>query len=122
MRSELKDIIKRLRKDLDGPCGKELWDVLTGLRGPDWPSEKGGDESMKMYRLRRRRKFLAGEVIRGASFPGVGGARHRTDDHIILPPESRWDHYDKHMDRAARALGLTVTVDNDLDWEKEVAK
>lgn len=92
--------------------GQRLWDVLTALRGPDHPSEThqmGPMEASIAYSLRRKRKRFTTEVIRGLTFPGVGAARYRTDvKEVYLPTYNEWDHFDKHISKAAHSLGLTV--------------
>lgn len=89
------------------------WDVITCQRGPDFPSERpdmSGEEHRKAYAGRRERKFNTVEVVRKASFGGVVGgcARSRKDTKVLLPPSSCWDHFDRHVQRAAIVLGLKV--------------
>lgn len=94
---------------------KALWDILTALRGPDSPSERpdmSPSEASNAYRARRLRKFKTGEVIRGVSGLHAGEARYRVDTHVSLPPSDRWDHYDKHVWKAASALGLEIRTDD----------
>lgn len=98
-----------------GVAGGQLWDLMAGCtRGPDYPSERpdmSQEESRKAYAGRRERKHRIGEVLRFKAFCGKvgGGARYRTDiDYITLPPESEWDHYDRHAARAAQILGIEV--------------
>jgi len=94
--------------------GSQLWDILTALRGPDSPSERASmtsAESSAAYAGRRKRKRQTVEVIRGKALLGMvgGAARYRTDiNYVELPPTSEWDHFDKHVDRAAKALGIEV--------------
>jgi len=95
------------------PNADRAWDILTCLRGPDYPSERpdmSPEESGRAYSERRKRKYDTVEVIRSAAFFGVvgGSARHHADDKVKLPPSSRWDHFDKHVARAANVLGLPV--------------
>jgi len=110
-----------LRKDLDtiskllrGANGSALWDVLTAMRGPDFPSERPNmspREASAAYRGRRERKYRTGEVLRAVALPGACiGARTHFDTKVVLPPTDQWDHYDKHVARAARALGLGVEI------------
>lgn len=93
--------------------GAKLWDVMCALRGPDTPSERpdmGSKESSAAYAGRRKRKHSSTELIRERAFFGVigGCARHHDGDTITLPPSIQWDHFDKHMARAAEVLGLKV--------------
>lgn len=98
------------------PSSGKFWDLITCLRGPDSPSETPSmtsAESSAAYSGRRARKADTVEVIREKAFFGsVGGAaRHRDDrDYVLLPPREEWDHFDKHVDRAARAIGLEVRI------------
>ena len=102
---------------LTGPNGHSLWDLMTGLRGPDSPSETPSmpeEERDKAYRGRRERKRRTVEVIRGHAFGGIvgGSARYRKDiDFVSLPPRSTWDHFDRHVEKTARVLGLGVKVE-----------
>ena|SRR3990167_1461489 len=98
------------------PNAGPAWDLITCLRGPDFPSEKGNmspKEAQVAYRARRARKYRTVEVIRSVAFFGsVGGAaRHHSDEVVILPPRPEWDHFDRHVARAANVLGLTVMED-----------
>lgn len=94
-----------------------LWDLITGLRGPDTPSENpsmGGEEFGRTYQLRRERKAKTVEVIRWHAFKGrVGGsARLRSDrKYVIVPPKQKQDHFDRHVIRAAQVLGLEVRIE-----------
>lgn len=96
------------------PESGKLWDLMTCLRGPDSPSEKPNmtsSESSAAYRGRRQRKANTVEVIRYHAFGGVvgGAARSRSDrDWVELPPRNEWDHFDRHVERAAGILGLEV--------------
>lgn len=95
------------------PNSGRLWDILTCLRGPDSPSERldmSPKEASKAYTERRARKFDTVEVIREMAFFGAcsGQARHRAGDEVTLPPRKEWDHFDKHVSRAANAVGLRV--------------
>lgn len=98
------------------PSGSKLWDIITCLRGPDSPSEKPSmtsEESSTAYAGRRKRKRQTVEVIRGKALLGAvgGSARFRTDiNYVELPPTSEWDHFDKHVQRAANALGIEVKI------------
>lgn len=105
--------------------GDQLWDLMTGLRGPDSPSERGdmtSEEQARAYKGRRARKFKTVEVIRAKAFNGVigGSARSHHADHITLPPRGQWDHFDRHMERAARVLGLKVVVEEETNKGVEV--
>ena len=109
----LSEAIKEIRRYLkDSPDGQALWDILTALRGPDNPTERGGMSDAQwneQYRLRRARKRETVEVIRGKTFPNCGEARCREDiDYVTLPPKAEWDHFDKHVARAAHWLGLRI--------------
>lgn len=96
------------------PVSGRFWDLITCLRGPDSPSERPDmlpEVASRAYEARRRRKAETVEVIRGLAFGGVvgGSARSRTDrDYVELPPEDEWDHFDKHVQRAAQAIGIEV--------------
>lgn len=103
--------------------GQKLWDLMTGLRGPDAPSERpdlSSSENRVNYDLRRKRKFNSTEVIREHAFFGVvgGAARHHMSDEILLPPTNEYDHFLKHMERAARAIGLKVTNESNETTNK----
>ena len=98
------------------PSAGAAWDVLTCQRGPDAPSERpdmSSSEFSKAYAGRRERKYNTVEVIREVAFFGTvgGAARHHKADRVKLPPKSRWDHFDRHVERAARVLGLKVEVE-----------
>jgi hypothetical protein len=98
------------------PNSGRFWDLITCLRGPDTPSERPdmtSEERNVAYSGRRRRKADTVEVIRAKAFGGVvgGSARYRTDrDFVLLPPEGEWDHFDKHVQRAANAIGIEVKI------------
>lgn len=101
-----------LRKASPGQT-KKFWDLIVCLRGPDWPSERPNQEydvAQKRYGQRLDRKYRTVEVIRSAAFGGVvgGAAKSHKADRVQLPPEQRWDHFDKHVWRAAKVLGLKV--------------
>ena len=98
------------------PDSGRLWDVLTSLRGPDRgldqeaserPCDGSGVHSTR-YRARVDRKMSTVAVIRSRSGLSGGSARTRSADHVTLPPSNEWDHFDKHVARAAEALGLGV--------------
>lgn len=98
------------------PHSGRFWDVLTCMRGPDSPSERpdmSSKEAAKAYAGRRERKFRTVEVIRKKAWFGVcgGGARNHDGDKVTLPPSSTWDHFDKHVARAAHAIGLDVEIE-----------
>lgn len=112
----LEQIRRQIGRWLSGPNGAALAAILAAQRGPDSPSERGDmdpDEFQKAYWGRRARKKSSGEVVRSASFFGIGkvGCRSRSGDSITLPPQKYWDHYDKHQAEAARVLGLAVNID-----------
>ena len=97
------------------PTSGSAWDILTCLRGPDSPCERVGmspTEASIAYDGRRKRKFDTVEVIRSAAFFGIVGgvARHHPGEEVLLPPEQEWDHFDKHVWKAARRLGLKVVT------------
>lgn len=105
---------------LHTPEGGKLWDLMAVVRGPDYPSERPNMDrktSAEMYRGRRNRKAETGEVLRSKLFGGkIGGsARSRTDiDYVTLPPRSEWDHYDRHVERAAQIMGLEVRIKDEI--------
>lgn len=112
----LDQIRKQIGRWLSGPHGSSLAAILAAQRGPDSPSERdemGSTEYQQAYWGRRARKASSGEVIRSASFFGIGkvGCRARSDKKIVLPPHSKWDHYDKHQASAANVLGIEVVID-----------
>src|SRR4051812_31573094 len=120
----LDDIRKQIGKWLAGPHGARLATILAAQRGPDSPSERNDmpkPEWNAAYWGRRARKHSSGEVIRQASFFGVGtvGARSRSAESITLPPEAEWDHYDKHQAEAAKVLGLKVDIRADAPSAKK---
>ena len=97
------------------PNSDRLWDILTALRGPDAPSERPNmkpKEALAAYASRRERKYRTVEILRERAFFGaVGGvARHHDDDKVTLPPHVAWDHFDKHVARAANAIGIKVVA------------
>lgn len=95
------------------PASGKFWDLITGLRGPDNPSERADQspsEHAKAYSDRRKRKYDAGEVIRAEAFYGAigGAARSHKGDTVVVNPPSRSDHYDRHVVRAAQVIGLKI--------------
>ena len=112
---EMRRIISKWFQHGKGDHRRKFWDLITGLRGPDSPSERP-DMNTKAaslaYSLRRQRKYDTVEVIRNKAFFGVvgGAARSHEADHVTLPPQSQWDHFDKHVSRAAGTLGLKVVI------------
>lgn len=111
--ASIDDIRKLISEWFKTGKGGGFWDLITALRGPDYPSERpdmSAGEQSAAYSARRKRKYASTEVIRKKAFYGVigGAARSHDDDHITLPPQSKWDHFDKHMARAAAVLGLEV--------------
>lgn len=114
----LDDIRKQIGRWLSGKHGSSLAAILAAQRGPDSPSERpdmGSAEHSAAYWGRRARKASSGEVIRAASFFGLGrvGARARSGGSITLPLSQNWDHYDKHMASAAGVLGIKVVQSED---------
>lgn len=98
------------------PYASRAWDLLTCLRGPDFPSERGDmtpKESGKAYAGRRERKFKTVEVIREAAFFGTvgGAARSHKGDRVLVPAGPKQDHFDRHVIRAANVIGLKVEVE-----------
>ena len=96
----------------------QAWDVMSCIRGPDHPSERpymASSESVNAYRARRERKRKTVEPIREAMFYGTlgGAARHHSSNHVELPPRQQWDHFDRHVERAALILDLVVKVPNE---------
>lgn len=113
--ASIDDIRKLISEWFKSGKGGGFWDLITAMRGPDYPSERpdmASGEASKAYAARRARKYASCEVIRTKAFYGVigGAARSHDDDHITLPPQNQWDHYDKHMARAAGVLGLEVRI------------
>lgn len=97
---------------------RSWWDMITCLRGPDSPSERpdmSAQEASVAYSARRERKYKTVEVIRNKAFFGVigGAARSHKGDSVTLPPRNQWDHFDKHVERAAKALGLKVIIEGE---------
>ena len=110
------EIRSQIGEHLKGPHGERLWNLMCGLRGPDSPSERPdmpSEDRDRAYRGRRERKYKTVEVIREAAFFGAGGgsARRHHDTKVLLPPIGEWDHFDKHVERAARVLGLEVVTE-----------
>ena len=70
------------------------------------------DASRKAYQGRRRRKYDTVEIVRARAFYGACGesARSHADTAVTLPPQQEWDHFDQHVQRAARWLELGVTI------------
>lgn len=100
------------------PNSGAAWDIMTGLRGPDSPSERpdmGVEERDRAYRGRRKRKYDTVEIIRHTAFYGAlgGCARHHEDTKVTLPPRGQWDHFDRHVARAAQYLGLQVKIEGE---------
>ena len=95
------------------PNASAAWDIMGCVRGPDSPSERPDMDSAaasRSYTGRRKRKYETVEVIREAMFFGYmgGGARSHKGDHVLLPPSNKWDHFDRHVSRAAQAIGIPV--------------
>ena len=110
MRAEIGEFLAK------SPESKKLWDLMTGLRGPDYPSERGDQHpelQSRAYQGRRSRKRTTVEVLRYHAFSGIvgGSARYRSDlDHVEVPPEHERDHFDRHVVKTATVLGLEVKV------------
>ena len=103
------------------PSAGKAWDLLTCLRGPDAPSDRpdqSTEENEHAYARRRERKYRTVEIIREVAFFGTvgGAARHHLDVKVTLPPAKEWDHFDKHVARAAKAVGLRVVEVNGEMW------
>ncbi|TFH63977.1 MAG: hypothetical protein E4G90_09035 [Gemmatimonadales bacterium] len=97
-----------------GPESSKLWDIVTAMRGPDSPSERPSDAPTthrRKWAERVERKMQTVAVIRGEVFGATsapGSARMTRRSYVRLPKEGEWDHYDKHVARAARALELEL--------------
>lgn len=113
----LQDRLAILRELLRTDPSGAFWDVVTALRGPDSPSEKPGmsqKEHDRAYGARRKRKFNTVEVIRERAVGDTApGARRHADDKVIVPPKEERDHFDQHVVRAAKRLGLRVEVEDE---------
>lgn len=112
---EMRTVVRKFFSNSNVPSAEKgkFWDLMAMVRGPDYPSERGTlspDDYKAAYAARRQRKRETVEVIRHKLFDGmVGGtARHREGDCVILPPSSKWDHFDRHVQRAALILGLRI--------------
>lgn len=117
-RADIGIIRRQIGRWLAGRHGANLAAILAAQRGPDSPSERADMDSQdhdRAYWGRRARKASSGEVIRHASFYGIGkvGCRTRGGDSITLPPRKLWDHYDKHQACAAQILGIKVIESED---------
>src|SRR3990167_1611393 len=96
----------------------KAWDILSCVRGPDSPSERpdmSSEENDTAYNGRRARKYKTVEIIRDAMFFGVvkGGARHHKGTKVILPPHSKPDRFDKHVEIAAGVLDLKIKYEEE---------
>lgn len=95
-----------------------LWDTIVALRGPDTPSERECIEEPRrssLYHARVDRKMRTAAVIRGLAVGQQAAAKTRTDiAYIVLPPQDEWDHFDRHMVKAANALNLEIKIDPSL--------
>lgn len=102
------------------PNAASAWDIMGCVRGPDSPSEHKGMSSKEhsaAYKGRRARKYNTVEVIREEMFLGRcgGAARHHKDTKVKVNPPEKQDHFDGHVIKAARALGLKVRYDEVYD-------
>lgn len=114
----LKEINQFLR---ESPDGGRLWDLMTASRGPDSPSERPDMSSTdyhKAYEGRRIRKYNTVEVIRARAFPFASGCRKHSADYVTLPPPSEHEHFDRHVQAAALALGLRIDYKNDAKQKR----
>ena len=121
---EMRTLIGKFLSTAPGYEASRLWDIITCQRGPDSPSERGDmspTEASQAYAGRRARKRETVEVIRAQSFGGVvgGAARSRKDiNYVVVPPEKERDHFDRHVVKAAQALGLEVRVKEEEKGDK----
>ena len=100
------------------PNSHLAWDIMGCVRGPDSPSERpdmGSKERSKAYKGRRDRKFKTVEILREAMFFGAvgGAARYHKDNKVTIPPSSQRDHFDRHVERGANAIGIPVEVEKE---------
>lgn len=114
--NDMRKVCQEFFNTADGSERAKFWDVITALRGPDSPSERPNmtpEESSKAYQGRRERKYKTVEVIRSKAFYGAcgGSARRRDGESVLLPPTECWEHFDKHVAKAAAVLGLKVEVE-----------
>jgi hypothetical protein len=103
LRSQLGQIDAWLQED----GGLRLWNVLTGLRGPDWTNDPVD-----------HRKLATASVVRRVAFPecaqwGSNGAFYEKDcqSHVTTRKYMNEDttnpsHYREHAQMAFDALGL----------------
>ena len=115
---EMREVVAEFLQS--SPDAGKFWDLITCLRGPDSPSERGDmtrEEHERAYAGRRERKRQTVEVIRYRAFGGVvgGSARHRDGCAVHLPERKSWDHFDRHVERAAKVLGLKVIVKGEVE-------
>lgn len=116
MTKTLKDHLGYLAEVVNKDGGKGLWDIITALRGPDSPSEigsSGGPVWNALYEARRARKYKTTEIIRAVAGLHGGAARYHMGDHVIVPTGPNQDHFDKHVVKAANALGIKVIYQDD---------
>lgn len=110
---DMRKVIEAFLRKASGGEAKKFWDVIVCLRGPDWPSERPCQPvttQQKRYAQRLDRKYRTVEVVRAKAFGGVvgGSAKAHAAKSVQLPPPQKWDHFDKHVYRAAQALGLKI--------------
>lgn len=94
----LKDLRTFFQHQNEDDRGK-LWDILTGLRGPD----DGNDDTKVATTAVIRYAFLGGD------FPQPNGAIVEPDAEQSLKdrlPMDDWSHFRNHAMRAFMALGL----------------
>lgn len=104
--------------------GKRYWDCMAALRGPDvgLPDADGkvvaalaNGQTPGPEHARVQRKHTTSAIIRAHMFPGAAGCsaaqmNMEPDAHIVLPAKDLWDHFDKHIFKAAVVLGLPVQI------------
>lgn len=102
--------------------GKKFWDVMVALRGPDQgfgsgPAKIDGSTPTE-ENARISRKKLTSTIIRGRMFPGTvhcsAAQIDANPDAIIqLPAKAGWDHFDKHVFKAATVLGIKYEIEGE---------
>lgn len=116
--------------------GKKYWDCMVALRGPDTglPNAEGlasvalaNGNTPGPEHDRITRKATTSAIIRAHMFPGAAGCSSAAmnsdpDAILILPEKDKWDHFDKHMFKAAIVLGIPVqTGDEKLQTQPGLA-